>query len=59
MWKNNKGQGVRASGAWDEGARVQFKPHDPEAHVVTNIGIFAFCRRDRFCRCRKCKPGLK
>lgn len=34
------------------------EPHNPEAHIITNIGEFAMCRRDNFCRCRKCKPPL-
>ena len=34
-------------------------PHNPDAHIITNIGQFKFCRRDRFCRCRKCKPPLR
>lgn len=34
-------------------------PHDPEAHIITNIGAFAFCRKDKFCRCRGCKPPLR
>jgi len=33
-------------------------PYDESAHVITNVGAFAFCRRDKFCRCRKCKPPL-
>ena len=34
-------------------------PHNPEAHVISNVGMFANCRRDAFCRCRKCRPPLK
>lgn len=47
-------KGKRSVGPW------RFEPlrHDPEAHVISNVGLFAFCRRDKFCRCRKCKPPL-
>lgn len=38
--------------------RVERPPHDPDAHVITNVGAWAHCRRDRFCRCRRCKPPL-
>ena len=53
---SNKGQ---ARGYWPEGVRVQRMPHNPDAGVITNIGMGAECRRDRFCRCRKCKPPLQ
>lgn len=33
-------------------------PHNPDAHIITNVGRFVFCRRDGFCRCRRCKPSL-
>lgn len=41
-----------------KGVRFEPLPYDPNAHVITNVGAFAHCRRDRFCRCRKCKPPL-
>lgn len=34
-------------------------PHNPEAHIITNIGFFKNCRNDRFCRCQKCRPPMK
>jgi len=45
----------------DRTQRPRFEPlpYDPEAYVITNVGRFANCRRDRFCRCRRCKPPLK
>lgn len=42
----------------NRGFPIQRPPHDPDAYIITNIGQFAFCRKDKFCRCRKCKPPL-
>lgn len=42
----------------NKGFPIQRPPYDSEAHVITNIGQFKFCRQDKFCRCRKCKPAL-
>lgn len=44
--------------ATNRGFPIQLQPHNEDAHIITNIGAFKFCRRDRFCRCRKCKPAL-
>lgn len=41
-----------------EGWPITRPTHDPDAHILTNIGAFKFCRNDRFCRCRKCKPPI-
>lgn len=35
------------------------QPGSSELHVITNVGVFAHCRKDSFCRCRKCKPPLQ
>lgn len=44
-----------------EPAAWPFKPlaYNEDAHVISNIGAFKFCRRDQWCRCSRCKPGLK
>lgn len=39
--------------------RFEPKPHNPDAHVITNVLLRDHCRRDRFCRCRRCKPPLR
>ena len=50
-WSDPRGQ--------SRGLAVDMLPHNPNAHVITNVNIFDHCRRDRFCRCRRCKPPLK
>lgn len=61
MWKDSRGRDVRAETRGP--AEMLLTGVDPATgraadSVITNIGAFAFCRRDRFCRCRKCKPPL-
>ena len=51
----NRGQ---AEGKWPASVRIERAPYDPDAHVITSVGAFAFCRSDKFCRCRRCKPSL-
>lgn len=47
-------RGVESVGKW----KFQPLPHNEEAHVIENVSFFAHCRKDRFCRCSRCKPSL-
>jgi hypothetical protein len=51
------GRGTRSRGPW-KFEPLPMVPQDgsTEVHVIENVSFFAHCRRDRFCRCRKCKP---
>jgi hypothetical protein len=59
-WTDNKTR--RAVGAEWRG-QVERPPHNPDAVIIGSGRIlrpnFDKCRRDAFCRCRKCKPALK
>lgn len=48
-------RGVKSRGPW----KFEPLPHNPDAHVISNVDFFSNCRRDDFCRCRRCKPPLK
>lgn len=59
-WTNRQGQRQRAFTS----ARVEYAPHNPAAVIISSnpalhVPNFDKCRRDKFCRCRTCKPAME